>query len=341
MEKKRVLVSGISGFLGLHTAVGLLERGYQVLGTVRNLDRVPELKSILESKGADLGDIDFDGADLLDNEIWFGLARQVDLILHVASPFPREMPRDPQELIVPARDGVLNVMRAAAAAGVRRVVLVSSTGSIGYGKARGQRSGLFNEEDWTDETNLEDTTPYFRSKTIAEKAAWDFVERDGSELELAVVCPGAVLGPVLEKDFGTSANMIVKMLDGSTPAVPELGYDLVDVRSVVDLLIRAMEHPRAAGERFVAASGYLFFGEMAGLLRQQYPERRIPRIPLPDFLVRVAARFEPALQPLLVDLGEKRRFDGSKAGEVLGWKPIGSEDAVLACAESLIELEIV
>lgn len=341
MEKKRVLVSGISGFLGLHTAVGLLERGYRVLGTVRNPDRITELISILESKRIDPGDLEFAEADLVDNQVWFDLARRVDYILQVASPFPREMPRDPGELIIPAREGVLNVMRAASAAGVSRVVLVSSVGSVGYGKARGQRSGVFNEGDWTDHNNLRDTTPYYRSKTIAEKAAWDFVSADGSDLELSVICPAAILGPVLEKDFGTSANMIVKMLDGSTPVVPSLGYEVVDVRSVVDLLIRAMELPRAAGQRFVAASGFLSFGEMAALLRQEYPERRIPRIPIPDFFVRLAARFDRALQPLLVDLGEKRRFDASKAGEMLVWEPIAPEDAVLACAESLIELDVV
>jgi dihydroflavonol-4-reductase len=341
MKENPVLVTGISGFLGLHTAVGLLQRGYRVLGTVRNLDRVPELKSILENSNLNLDGVEFGEADLLDKEAWFSLARQVECILHIASPFPREMPRDPEELIRPAREGVLNVMRAAAAAGVRRVVLVSSVGAVGYGKAHGQRSGLFTEEDWTDDANLRDTTPYFRSKTIAEKAVWEFMARDNSGLELSVVCPSAILGPVLERDFGTSANMIVKMLDGSTPAVPNLGYDVVDVRSVVDLLIRAMELPQAASERFIAASGYRSFSEMAALLRQKYPERKIPWIPLPAFLVRAAAHFEPALQPLRVDLGVKRRFDHSKAEDLLGWEPAVPEEAVLACAESLIELNIV
>jgi dihydroflavonol-4-reductase len=341
MKAKRVMVSGISGFLGLHTAIELLERGYRVLGTVRNLDRVPELKSILENMNLNLDDVEFAEADLLDRDVWFGLARQVDSILHIASPFPRKMPRDPDDLIRPAREGVFNVLQAAAVAGHGRVVLVSSTGSVAYGRSLQQRSGLYNEEDWTDVANLRDTTSYYRSKTIAEKAAWEFIEQDQSGLEMSVVCPGAILGPVLEKDFGTSANMIVKLLDGSTPAVPGLGFDVVDVRSVVDLLIRALELPQAAGERFIATSGYLSFGDMAALLRQKYPERRIPRILMPDFLVRLVARFEPTLEPLLIELGVERRYDHSKAREMLGWKPTAPEEAVLSCAESLIELSIV
>jgi len=341
MKEKTVLVTGISGFLGLHTAVGLLERGYRVLGTVRNLSRVPELKSVLEKNNLNPDGVEFAEADLLDKEVWFGLARQVDFILHIASPFPREMPRDPQELIRPAREGVLNVLRAAAVAEVQRVVLVSSVGAIGYGKARGQRSGLFTEEDWTDDTNLKDTTPYFRSKTIAEKVAWEFMAGDHSGLEFSVVCPSAILGPVLERDFGTSANMIVKMLDGSAPAVPRGGYDVIDVRSVVDLLVRAMEQPSAAGERFIAAAGYLSFREITTLLRKNFPAYSVPRISMPDFLVRVMARFEPSLKPLLIELGVKRRYDHSKAGEVLGWKPITPQDAVLSCADSLIDLGIV
>ena len=212
--------------------------------------------------------------------------------------------------------------------------------AIVYGKS-GNKSGTYTEEDWTDFTNKKDSTPYFRSKTIAEKAAWDFIEQDQSGMELATVCPGAILGPVLEKDFGTSANIVIKSVDGSAPGLPNIGFDTVDVRSVADLLIRAMESPKAANQRYVGSSGFLKFSEVANILRKAYPDRKIPKITLPNFAVRLFSNIDPSLKPILIDLGIERKVDNSKAITQLGWDPIPNEEAVLSCANSVFELGIV
>lgn len=340
-SKGKVLLTGVTGFLGSHTTIQLLGKGYEVIGTLRNMDRAPEIRAIIASHTENINNLNFAQADLLDKDIWKELTQGIDYVQHIASPFPRVLPKNEEELIEPARNGTLYVLEAAAANGVKRTVLTSSTGAIMYGKAKGQQSGLYNESDWSDETNNKDITPYFKSKTIAEKAAWAFMEENPSSMELSTVCPGAILGPVLEKDFGTSANIIVKNLDGSIPAYPNIGFDSVDVRSVADLLIKAMETPEAAGERFIASSGYLAFGEVARILKEVYPKYRIPSFMLPNFMVRLFSNIDPSLKPILLDLGLERRMDHSKALRILKWEPIPVKEAVLSCAESLIKLGIV
>ncbi len=340
-ENIKVLITGISGFIGSHTAVKALRKGYHVIGTLRDLDRAETIARILSRQGADTGRLEFKEADLLDSQVWNELMKRTDYVLHIASPFPRVMPKRDEALIKPAKQGTLHVLRAAAAQGVKRVVLTSSSGAISYGKKRGERKGVFSEEDWTDIILITDTTPYYRSKTIAEKAAWEFIAGDDSGLELTVICPGAVLGPVLEEDFGTSANIVIKTMDGSAPAVPQIGYDLVDVRSVADLQIRAMEMEAAAGERFIASAGYLSFQEIAELLRERYPDRDIPKGTLPDLVVRLISQFEPTLKPLLVELDSERKLDNSKARRILEWQPLPAREAVLATADSVIDLKLV
>jgi dihydroflavonol-4-reductase len=210
-----------------------------------------------------------------------------------------------------------------------------------YGKNKNELDHIFNETNWTDETNSKDTTPYIRSKTIAEKAAWEFMKNNNRGLELATVLPGAILGPVLEEDFGTSANIVIKTLDGSSPALPKIGFDIIDVRSVADLLIKVMEMPNAKGQRYIASSGYLSFKEIATILKQHYPGRKIPSKELPNFFVRLLSNFDATLKPILIDLNIKRKIDNSKATRELGWKPLPAREAVLACAQSAIELGII
>ena len=176
---------------------------------------------------------------------------------------------------------------------------------------------------------------------MAERAAWGFIAEDDSGLELTTVCPGAILGPVLEEDFGTSANMVIKTMDGSSPAIPRIGFDMVDVRSVADLLIRAMEMPGAAGQRYIASAGYRTFKQLADTLREAYPDRKIPSRMLPNLMVRLIARVEPSLQPILVDLGVERRVSNEKATRELDWSPRPVEEAILSCAESLIDHGII
>jgi dihydroflavonol-4-reductase len=339
-DNSQVLVTGVTGFLGSQTTIQLLNKGYKVVGTLRDLSRAQEIEQVISGHTSNIDQLSFAEADLLDEHVWSGLMKGIDHVLHIASPFPRELPRHEDDLIIPAKNGTLNILRAASENGVRKVVITSSSGAITYGREKSKRSATYDENDWTDITNKQDTTPYFRSKTIAEKAAWDFVAGDHSGLELSTICPGAILGPVLEKDFGTSANIVIKTMDGSSPAIPRIGYDVVDVRSVADLHIRAMEMKEASGERFIGSAGFLTFKEVADILRDKYPDRKIPKYLLPNFAVKLISNFEKTLKPLLIDLDAERRLDNSKARKLLNWQPIAAEEAVLACAESLIRLGI-
>jgi len=340
MKNTKVLLTGISGFVGSHTAIQLLERGYSVTGTLRDIKRATSVKEII-GKHTGIENLTLAQADLQDETTWNTLTKGVDYIQHIASPFPRELPKNENDLIIPAREGALTILRAASANGVKRVVLTSSSGAIMYGKPKHKRNATFDETHWTDITNIKDTTPYFRSKTIAEKAAWDFIEQDESGLELTTVCPGAILGPVLEDDFGTSANIVIKIMDGSSPALPNIGFDMVDVRSIANLLIRAMELPQAANQRYVGSAGYMKFKDVAQILKSAYPARKIPTSVLPDFFVRLFSNFDQSLKPILIDLNMQRMVDSTKARQELGWDPLSNEEAVLSCATSLFALGLV
>ena len=221
---------------------------------------------------------------------------------------------------------------------MKRVVITSSAGAIVYGVSRDKK---FSEVDWTDETNKKDTTPYFRSKTIAEKAAWEYVKNTPNAPELVTIQPGGIVGPVLEKDFGTSANIVKKLMDGSVPALPNIKLEMVDVRSVADLHIKAMESEKANGERFIAANGLYGFKDVADVLRKKYPKRKLPSKMLPDWLVRVFSLVDKETQPLLLELGSNRSLNTIKAKEALGWQPIPIPQSLVDCAESLIDLKIV
>lgn len=340
-NKKSVLLTGVSGFLGSHTAIQLLEKGYEVTGTLRSMKRAGEIKELIARHTLEVGSLKFAEADLLDRSVWNELTKGIDFVQHVASPFPRKFPRHEEELIRPAREGTLNVLKAASANRVKRVVLTSSIAAVMYGREKVKRSGTYNESNWTDVTNRKDTTPYYRSKTLAERAAWDFMTNDKSGMELVSVCPGAILGPVLKNDFGTSANMVIRMLNGSMPGIPKIGFEFVDVRSVADLLIRAMEIPQAANQRFLATAGYLSLSEMAGILRRAYPGRKIPSRQVLSLLVPLAAAFDKSLKLILSDLDAVRKADHSRAAEMLQWQPIPAEEAILSCARSVIDLKIV
>jgi dihydroflavonol-4-reductase len=340
-ETPKVLLTGITGFLGSHIAIQLLDRGYEVRGTLRDFARIESMRKIIAAHTKHTEKLSFFAAGLTDASVWDDATSVMNFVIHVASPLPQTLPKQEDDLIIPAKEGTLNVLKAASKNGVQRVVLTSSTAAIVYGKERGNRSGWYDEDDWTDVTCKADTTPYARSKTIAEKAAWDFLAKDGRGMELVTVCPGTILGPVLESDIGTSANIVLKMLDGSSPGIPRIGFDVVDVRSVADLHLRAMEEPAAAGGRFIGSAGFLSFRDIADILRREYPDRKIPKHTLPDWFVRLYSLVEPKLKPILNDLSVERRVDHSKAERLLGWKPLPPGEAVLGCAESLCRLNLV
>jgi nucleoside-diphosphate-sugar epimerase len=335
-----VLVTGGSGFIGSHCILQLLEAGHEVRTTVRDLAREPEVRAMLKAGGAAPGArLSFFAADLMSDKGWPEAVKGCDYVLHVASPFPSGIPKHEDDLIVPARDGALRLLRAARDAGVRRVVLTSSFAAIGYGQK--PPKAPFDETNWT---NLEgrDLTAYTKSKTIAERAAWDFVAKEGNGLELAVVNPVGVLGPVLGTDYSTSILIVKRMMDGTMPGCPKLGFGLVDVRDVADLHLRAMTDPAAKGERFLAISGdYVWMRDIARVLKERIgaAAASVPTRQLPNWLVRLAALRITELKILLPELGKEKHATGEKAMRVLGWSPRSWEQSAVDTAESLARLD--
>jgi nucleoside-diphosphate-sugar epimerase len=337
-----VLVTGGSGFVGIHAVLQLLAAGHEVRTTVRRPDRQADVVAMLSEGGvASAGRLAFHTADLTRDDGWREAAAGCEYVLHVASPLSTRVPKDENEMIIPARDGTLRVLRAAREAGVRRVVITSSMGAIGYGHP--PRDRPFDETDWT---NLDggDVQPYVKSKTLAERAAWDFVAREGGGLELSVVNPTGIFGPVLGPDYSGSIEIIKSLLDGAMPAVPRIYFGVVDVRDVVDLHLRAMTAPEAKGERFIAVAGEtMSILDIARVLRRELgpAARRVPRFQAPDWLVRLAATRIPLLRYALPMLGKVRRSTSAKATRLLGWQARSNEEAILASAESLIRLGLV
>ena len=340
-NNKKVLLTGITGFVGLHTAIQLLEKGYQVIGTLRDMKRANSIKKVITQHTSHTDNLSFAEADIQNEQIWQKLMIGIDYVQHIASPFPKIIPKDENDLIIPARQGNLNILSAASACGVKRVVITSSTAAISYGQPKERRRRTFDETDWTDLNRNDDLAPYYKSKAIAEKAAWDFIKNDHSGLELAVVCPGLILGSLLEEDFNASANVVIKLLDGSMPALPQMGFDMVDVRSVASLLILAMEQPEARNQRYIGSAGYLTFSDITGVLKKAYPKMKIPSRKLPNFMVHLLSLFDATLKPVLLDLGAERKMNNSKAINDLGWEPVKPEETVLSCAASILQLGIV
>ena len=333
-----VLVTGGSGFIGSHVVLQLLTAGHTVRTTVRNLKREREVRAMLKSAGSEAGDrLTFFAADLEKDAGWAEAVAGCEYVQHVASPFPLKVPKDENELIVPARDGALRVLRASRDAGVKRVVLTSSFAAIGYGL--GVPRTPFDETSWTN-VNGEGVTPYVKSKTLAESAAWDFIAKQGGGLELSVVNPVVVFGPVLGPDYSTSIVLVQRLMDGAMPGVPQLYFGVVDVRDVADLHIRAMTDPAAKGDRFLAVAGdFLSIRDIAKVLKDRMgaAAKRVPTRQLPNWLVRLAALRDPAIKQFVPELGKIKNGSNEKARRLLGWAPRSSEEAILATAESLVE----
>src|SRR5215469_531082 len=335
-----VLVTGGSGFVASHVILQLLGARHQVRTTVRSLNREASVRAILRHGGADPGkQLSFFPADLARDPGWAEAVAGCDYVIHVASPMPPVAPKSEDEVIIPARDGVLRVLGAARDAKVKRVVLTSSCGAIYYGHP--PQTAPFDETSWT---NLDgEMSAYVRSKAIAERAAWDFTMARDEAFELSVVNPSGIFGPVLGHDYSPSLDLIVRLMNGAL-GCPELYFGVVDVRDVADLHLRAMTHPAAKGERFIAVSGEVMsMMDIAKVLKARLGDaaRKVPTRELPNWIVRLVAKFDPGMRQLLPLLGNIRNATSAKALRMLGWKPRPREDAIVATAESLLRFGIV
>jgi nucleoside-diphosphate-sugar epimerase len=336
-----VLVTGGSGFLGSWCVVELLRRGYRVRTSVRDLSREASVRAAIASSAPDAGErLSVVAADLRGDDGWERAVSGCDYVLHVASPFPPQQPKYPDELIVPAREGTLRVLAASLDAGVRRVVVTSSIAAI-TGGALQAGSRPLTEDDWSDPDDLR-LTPYARSKTVAERAAWDFVRERGESEKLAVVNPGAILGPVLSDARSYSIEMVERLLQGMH-GVPRIGFSIVDVRDVADLHLRAMTAVEAGGERLIAVESFRWMEQVAEVLREELGEAaaRVPTRRVPNVLVRAMAIFDPSIRSIVGQLGRRTEVSSEKAKTLLGWSPRPAPETIIDCAQSLIDQGVV
>ncbi len=333
----RVLVSGGSGYIAGFLIRQLVGQGWEVHTTIRKLANEGEVRRLL---AVDDSRLKCFAADLMHDAGWAEAMAGCSHVAHLASPLPGHAVKDADELIVPAREGALRALRAAKAAGVRRFVMTSSVAAIAYGRGRGVHT--FTEADWTP-PDFPGATPYTRSKTVAERAARDWVAKDGAGIEFCSVNPSVVLGPVWSHDFSPSIAAVKKLLDGTLRGCPDIGFGIVDVRDVADMHVRVLTAPGMAGERFIASGPFLKLIEIARILKAHLGEdaRHVPTRKLPDLLVRVAALFDPLIKAVVGELGSVRHMDASHARSVLGWVARPAEQSILDTARSLIERGIV
>ena len=336
-----VLVTGGSGFIGAWCIIGLLRRGYAVRATIRDLKRADEVRAMIAAEIDPGNRLALFAAELTSDRGWAEAVQGCSYVLHVASPLPTAQPRNADELIVPARDGALRVLRASVAAGVKRVVMTSSVAAITLTRIT-PRPDPLTEDHWTDPGHPE-ASPYAQSKTIAERAAWDFMREQGGTTSLATVNPVVVIGPVLGPDYSFSVQVIERLLKGNVPGLPRLGFALVDVRDVADLHIRAMTAPEAAGQRFIAAGPFLWMSEMAQVLRTRLAAHagKVPTRRAPSWLIRLASLFDSSLRFVTPELDRQRNYSWDKANRLLGWTPRPVEDSIVDCAQSLIRHGVV
>lgn len=332
-----VFVSGGSGYIAGFLIRQLIDAGWTVNTSIRDLAKESAVRATL---AVDNSKLKFFAADLTSDAGWAEAMAGCSHVAHVASPLPTDAPKHEDELIVPARDGALRALKAAKAAGVKRFVMTSSMAAIAYG--HGRSKSVFTEADWTDPTSP-DAYAYVRSKTIAERAARDWMAAEGGDMEYVSVNPSLVLGPLQSGDFSTSLEAIKKLLEGSMPGMPNLGFGIVDVRDVADMHVRCLTAPNMAGERFICSGPFLMLDEVAAILRKGLgPQaRKVPKLKLPNWLVRIAARFDPVISQVIGEIGKRRESPPIHAREVLGWVPRPVAESILDTARDMIRLGIV
>ena len=340
---RRIFVTGATGYIAKHLLVKLLNAGFEVVGSVRNLNRAPEIIAAVTPQLADASALDqrlrFVPLDLASDEGWKSALQGCDALMHTASPFPLEMPKDEDAIIRPAVDGALRAVRAARDAGIARVIMTSSTVAIMYRDlAPGQTK--FTEDDWTD-LDHPAVTPYVKSKTLAERAVWDFQRDEAPEMGITMINPAFVQGAPLDQNYGTSIAVIERLLRGKDPMLPQIAFPIVDVRDVAEMHLRALSRDETIGQRLIASDRTLWFRDMAVVLQDAFPDRKITTRNAPNFLIRLLARFDKSLASIAPVLGMHLAVSNTRARQMLDMKFIDSNEAVTDAAAFLINNKIV
>lgn len=341
--QKTVLLTGASGYIAKHIALQLLEAGYTVRGTVRDLSRGAEVMAAVRPHLSDPTNLEtrltFVPLDLLDDDGWAAAMTGVDVLMHTASPFPMVQPKDENDLIRPAVDGALRALRAANAAGVRRVIMTSSIAAIsGSPLPLGDTS--YDETNWTNPEEP-DITAYSKSKTLAEKAAWDFVRDEAPDMQLTVVNPGFVVGAPLDDRFGTSLAVIARLLRGKDPMLPQLGFTVVDVLDVAEVHVAVIDRPETTGQRIMAVDRFMWFSDMAKAIKAANPGRRVVTRVAPDMVIRFLGVFDPAIRSIIPSLGRQEKIDNGRARATLGRGMRQAHKGVISAAQYLIDNKLV
>jgi len=338
-----VLVTGGTGFVAMRIILQLLQQGYNVRTTVRNINSAEKVITVMRANRiSNLEQLTFIEAELTNDDNWEQAMKGCKYVLSVASPVFFEVPKDEKEAIRPAIDGILRVLKFASKAGVKRVVMTSNFGAVGFSQTDKTRETT--EEDWTD-VNVKGLSVYEKSKTLAEKAAWNFIRKEGGSLEFATINAVAIYGPALDEHISGSFHLITNLLSGEMKLVPNIALNVVDVRDVADLHIRAMTTPEAAGQRFIAmADGQITLPEIATLLKNKLPEvsQKVSLKKLPDFIVKTGALFNDRAREGALFLNMNRNVSNAKAKKILDWKPLSNrEETILAAVESMIKYHII
>lgn len=340
-QPKTVFLTGVTGFIGKHICLELLREGYRVRGSLRSMDRRSEVTEALRPHLTQPDVLDshlaFVKLDLLRDDGWREALEGADVLVHTASPFPMAQPDDEDAVVRPAVEGTLRALRAARATGVDRVILTSSAVAVMETDLPAGRT-LYDENDWSD-TDAPSISPYAKSKTLAERAAWTFVEDEAPEMQLTVINPGLVLGPPLDEHFGTSIQVVERIVRSNDPAVPNIGFMVVDVRDVAALHVQAIELPETVGERYLGVSGFMWMPEMAQVIAEAFPDRRIVTRRAPNWLIRILALFDKAVKGIVPALGVRREASNRKAARVFQMQFFDPETAVREAADFLIRRE--